>query len=124
MTMGSVTFGSGVAGVMVNGPVPGMAKLMISGTLVVEFADRIAWRKEPAPLSLVLVTTRVAARAESIALSKIRRVPAARIKWVNRRVFMVCLCPFGFPVVPGKSAEWSGIDSHSLHFACQATNQA
>src|SRR5262245_22096892 len=64
MTTGSVTAGSGVTGLIVNGPAPAILKLIASGTLVLEFADKIACRNEPAPLSLVLVTTSVAACPE------------------------------------------------------------
>jgi hypothetical protein len=54
---GSVTMGSGDCGAMVCGPLP-MPKLMMS-TPALTFASRIAWRNEPEPLSLVLVTTKV-----------------------------------------------------------------
>ena len=46
---------------MVNGPVPGMAKTIWSGiegaALGVAFVSMIAWRSEPGPESLVLITT-------------------------------------------------------------------
>src|SRR5215813_2164934 len=60
MTTGSVIVGSGVSGPIVCGPAPAMLKLTTSGTFALRFADRIACRSEPAPLSLVLVTTKVA----------------------------------------------------------------
>src|SRR5438045_492297 len=63
MITGSVNAGRGVTGLMVCGPVPGMLKLMMSGTFTVAFADRIACRKDPLPLSAALVTTKVAAFA-------------------------------------------------------------
>ncbi len=61
MPTGSVIVGSGVRGVMVCGPAPTMLKLMVSGTLALALADRMAWRNEPEPASLVFDTVRVAA---------------------------------------------------------------
>lgn len=47
---------------MVNGPVPGMLKLIVCGP-VVAAALVMAWRRLPAPVSLVFVTVKVAAKA-------------------------------------------------------------
>ncbi len=58
MVTASVIVGSGVAGVMVCAPAPGIAKLIRSSPAR-PFASRMAWRSDPAPLSLVLVTTNV-----------------------------------------------------------------
>ena len=59
---GPVIAGSGVVGVIVWTPVPGMAKAIVSAPMAA-FASRIAWRSDPAPLSAVLVTVKVAQRA-------------------------------------------------------------
>ena len=103
MTTGSVTVGSGVSGLIVNGPVPVMLKLMTSGTFAVAFADRIACRSEPAPLSLVLVTTKVAPHAGSVpaAANRTAIVPTRRMKSVDRCVFIV----IAFRRYPGIAAS-------------------
>src|SRR5207249_4317009 len=57
--------GNGEAGVMVRTPAGGsvMANWIVSTTSApLALASAIAWRKEPAPVSLVLVTVKVAAR--------------------------------------------------------------
>src|ERR1043165_6894781 len=59
ITTGSVMAGKAEAGEMVNGPEPGIWKTMVSRPLVA-LASRMAWRKEPLPLSLVVVTESVA----------------------------------------------------------------
>ena len=59
MITGFVMVGKALAGWIVNGPVA-MLKLMLSVTPS-PFASKIACRKEPAPVSLVLVTVNVAA---------------------------------------------------------------
>ena len=51
-----------VAGAIVWTPEPGMAKVIVSPPIRA-LASRIAWRSEPAPLSLVLVTTSVSGPA-------------------------------------------------------------
>ena len=56
---GSVISGRAEAGEMVWTPVAGMAKTMTSAPTFA-LASRIAWRRDPAPLSAVLVTVRVA----------------------------------------------------------------
>src|SRR6476646_10317845 len=57
MTIGLVMTGRGEASVMVNGPVPGMLKLIaLVSPLMLAFP--IACRSEPSPVSLVLVTAR------------------------------------------------------------------
>src|ERR1051325_1234988 len=58
MMTASVIEGNAEPGVMVCAPVP-IWKLMVS-TPLVALASRMAWRSEPAPLSLVVVTTNVA----------------------------------------------------------------
>ncbi len=50
-----------MAGLIVNGPGPGMLK-MIASASVVALASRMDWRSDPGPLSSVLVTVKVAAR--------------------------------------------------------------
>src|SRR5262245_32704814 len=60
MVTGSVRGGSPPAGLMVCTPAPGMLKVMVSASPLA-LASRIACRKEPAPLSLVFVTTKGAA---------------------------------------------------------------
>src|SRR5215471_19042721 len=70
MVTGSVTGGNGVAGVIVNGPVPVILKLITSGTLVVPFAVSIACLNDPAPVSLVLVTEMVAHLADPQVMAK------------------------------------------------------
>ena len=53
-----VIVGSGVSGVIVYGPAGGMLKMIVGGVVPkTVFALSIACRSEPAPLSLVLVTT-------------------------------------------------------------------
>ena len=52
--------GRRLRGVMVWTPAPGMAKTIVSAPGAVS-ASRIAWRSDPAPESLVLVTVKVAA---------------------------------------------------------------
>lgn len=49
--------GNGEAGAMVNGPGPGRLKLTTLRSLLT-LALAIAWRSEPSPVSLVLVTVR------------------------------------------------------------------
>ena len=66
MNTGWLRSGSGDAGVMVNGPVPGMLKLTVS-VPGLALALAIAWRSEPIPLSLVLVTTNALATAATLA---------------------------------------------------------
>src|SRR4030095_12744923 len=90
MVTGSVTAGSGVRGVIVCGPAPAMLKLITSGTFVERFADKIACRSEPAPLSLVLVTTKVAHHPgpNSAAPNRNAMVLARRMKPFSRFVFM------------------------------------
>ena len=57
--------GSAVSGWMTNGPVPGIANLIVSGSVVLDKSAMIkAWRSEPGPLSLVLVTIWVFALTE------------------------------------------------------------
>src|SRR5689334_23205621 len=57
---GSVIVGQNVAAAMVWRPVPGIANAMTSAPTLA-FASRMAWRKLPAPESLVLTTVNVAA---------------------------------------------------------------
>ena len=47
--------GSSVAGVIVRTPVPGMLNAIVSAPEWL-FASRIAWRNDPGPVSIVLVT--------------------------------------------------------------------
>ena len=63
ITTASVMAGSAPAGAMVRTPVPGIWKTMTSRPLVA-LASRIACWREPGPLRLVLLTTRVAAWAD------------------------------------------------------------
>src|SRR2546427_699221 len=86
MTTGSVTTGRAESGVMVNGPAPAILKLIVSGTLTLALAGRMAWRREPAPLSLMLVTARLAARAWPIPTpaSKVAKAMVRRAGRVNR----------------------------------------
>src|SRR5688572_2291602 len=58
MIIGSVIVGSGLAGLIVRTPEPGMLKATVSNPELA-LASRIAWRSEPAPVSLVLVTVKV-----------------------------------------------------------------
>src|ERR1041385_1930300 len=58
-----------VDGMIVCTPLPGMLKVMVSAPGF-EFADRIAWRSDPAPLSFVLMTVNVAALTGRIAITK------------------------------------------------------
>src|SRR5262245_56847890 len=61
MVTGSVRGGSPPLGLMVCTPAPGILNVMVSGPTLAT-ASRMACRKEAAPLSFVLVTTRGAAR--------------------------------------------------------------
>ena len=48
MIVAWVRVGRGVSGAIVNGPVPGMSKRIVSGgALVARLAPRMAWRSEP-----------------------------------------------------------------------------
>ncbi len=58
----SVIVGSADAGVIVWTPVPGILNVIVSA-LRFAFASRIACRSEPAPASLVLLTTNVCGAA-------------------------------------------------------------
>src|SRR5678816_63572 len=89
MNTGSVTLGSGVRGLITCGPAPAMLKVIVSGTLTLRFADRMAWRNEPAPLSLVFVTTIVTARSDSSCADKAMVTIAVRINWFRIGVFML-----------------------------------
>ena len=62
MVTGWVMVGSTVSGLIVWTPVPGMLNWMMFGP-VVPFELRMAWRSEPVPMSLVLVTVNVLAIA-------------------------------------------------------------
>src|ERR1043166_8923891 len=63
MITGVVAFGKGLAGAIENGAAPGILKTItsVSPSLL---ASRMAWRNEPAPLSFVVVTLKVAASSE------------------------------------------------------------
>src|ERR1043166_4878539 len=61
MITGPVNTGSGSVGIIVRGGIPGIWNSIASGPLAA-FASRIAWRKDPAPLSFVVVTVKVAPR--------------------------------------------------------------
>src|SRR3954453_21567043 len=65
MLMGSVIVGRADVTWIVNGPTPGIAKMIWSGmegaALGMALARMIAWRSEPGPESFVLVTPNVAA---------------------------------------------------------------
>src|SRR5438445_13851047 len=66
MTKGSVMSGNAEAGLMVWTPAPVMPKWISSGTppmLAVTLALEMAARSEPAPVSFVVVTLNVVARA-------------------------------------------------------------
>jgi hypothetical protein len=54
-------------GLIVFTPPPGMLKVIVSRPGLA-FASVMAWRSDPGPLSLVFVTVKVAARAESGAM--------------------------------------------------------
>src|SRR6267142_2312491 len=88
MVIGSVTVGGGVAGVIVNGPMPLMLKLITSGTLTVPLAVISACRNEPAPVSLVLVTGMVAHQADWPVMAKKSATQAAN-KAFRRGMAMV-----------------------------------
>src|SRR5688500_13823156 len=55
---GLMIVGSAELGIMVWTPDPGILKVIVS-VMVVALASRIAWRKEPGPLSRTLVTTKL-----------------------------------------------------------------
>src|SRR5438094_969826 len=79
MMTGRVIAGNAVAGVMVRTPAGGsvMANWIVS-TPSVALASVIACRNEPAPVSLVVVTVKVAARA-ACAASNPRSSPRIKI---------------------------------------------
>src|SRR5438552_17633862 len=79
MMTGRVIAGNAVAGVMVRTPAGGsvMANWIVS-TSSVALASVIACRNEPAPVSLVVVTVKVAARA-ACAASNPRSSPRSKI---------------------------------------------
>lgn len=58
-----VMTGSAVVGEMETGPPGGMLNTICGGPAPLVFASRIACRNEPAPLSLVVVTEKIAASA-------------------------------------------------------------
>ena len=60
--------GNSLASVIVRGQAPGMAKLMKEKSGFA-FASRTAWRSEPLPLSLALVTTNVVGTVSSTTAS-------------------------------------------------------
>ena len=57
--------GSGVAGLIVCTPAPGILKaiVLVPGVLS---ESRIAWRNEPAPVSLTLITVKVASNCAAL----------------------------------------------------------
>src|SRR6266576_2234410 len=61
MITGPVNAGKGSVGINVSGGLPGIWNSIVSAPLVT-FASRIACRRDPAPLSLVVVTVKVAPR--------------------------------------------------------------
>ena len=69
MITGSVIVGRAEVGAIVCTPAPGMAKLIVWPAS--RSAFRIAWRSEPIPLSLVLVTTNALATITPVANSEV-----------------------------------------------------
>src|SRR5438552_3060027 len=59
ITTGTLMFGSAESGAIENGPAPGMLNVMLFVDPVFRFESLMAWRSDPAPLSLVVVTTNV-----------------------------------------------------------------
>src|SRR5438876_296124 len=86
MVTTSVTVGSGEARLIVCTPVPGMLKLM-SSTPGAAFASLIAWRREPAPASAVVVTTKLAnsTRGSTDSITAAGRTGASAIGGALRR---------------------------------------
>src|SRR4051812_26609191 len=66
---GSVVFGSQVVSTIVWTPAPGIAKAIVSAPGVA-LESRIAWRRDPAPESVVVVTVKVAAESDAAAAKK------------------------------------------------------
>ena len=87
MITGSVMVGSGVSGAIVCGPAPDVERDRVERP-VLAFASRIAWRSEPAPLSLVLVTVNVAGRSGTVTHA---RTPTCR--WSRLVAVAVTICP-------------------------------
>src|SRR4051794_38995840 len=75
IVVGPVTAGSGVAGLIVWVPNPGIAKVIVSAPAAL-FALVIAARRDPAPVSSVLVTVKVANRTRSSSASTAHRAAA------------------------------------------------
>src|SRR5262245_10513079 len=75
--VGAVIAGSGEVGWIVNGPVPGsVKKTMLKSGLA--FASMMAWRSDPGPLSLVVVTSIAeAVTSDSIATTAESGTPIA-----------------------------------------------
>src|SRR5262245_55341795 len=90
MSTGSVTGGRGVTGLMVWGPAPAILNWITSGTLALPLAERMACRSEPPPVSLVVLTTRVAPHPgpAPAAPSNIITKHARRPKLLRRCVFI------------------------------------
>ncbi len=98
---GCVISGRPEASAIVCTPEPGIAKAM-SSLPGFAFAERIAWRSEPAPESLVLVTVKVAADSTAARSTPrttrvllIRRVLQGRVDYCRPKVFTrnVAICP-------------------------------
>ena len=83
---GLVAAGRELCGAMEYGPAPGMLKTITSGTVSL-LASRIACRKEPAPLSFVLVTVKVVANADMLPRPSQIASPAAK-PFRNRKAFL------------------------------------
>ena len=75
MTVARSVAGNGVKEHVVNGEVAVLSKWIVSGAGVDALsASRIAWRSEPGPLSLVLVTTSVLGCTMSVTVATLEVV--------------------------------------------------
>ena len=64
------------------GSEPGMLKLIVCGPAL-PFASAMAWRSDPAPVSLVLVTVNVVARADAAANTSAATSVSRKRDWIR-----------------------------------------
>ena len=75
-----INVGNPDCGVIVCTPLPGMLNVIVSTSPLSAFDSRIACRNEPAPLSFVLVTTRLRPAGVTVVVSNDRVVAGRRIR--------------------------------------------
>src|SRR5688572_21324561 len=90
MVVGEVIKGSPEVGLIVFTPPPAMLKVIVSTTAFpFALASRIAWRRLPAPLSFVLVTTKPAASTlrdkNRLSLNSVQAATPASMRAIPRR---------------------------------------